>query len=87
MTVRTRYVVLFTPKADEPEVPSVEGVFLSMETALACVNDLHMNEGFNLEGFEVEGWRGRQFHGVWNAAGQLIEDRLGRERIAPAEVK
>lgn len=83
MSAATRFVLLFTPVPHQPDVREVAGVFYVKEHAMSYARELVTEEGMTSAGFEIEGWRGRDFVGAWNFEGTLVEDAKGRERNVP----
>lgn len=75
----TKFVVVFTPVLEAPDVTSIEGAYANKEEAIALIRELATQRKVAPEHFEIEGWRGRQYQGVWSAAGVLVEDRFGNE--------
>lgn len=73
---KRQYVVVCDP--DNHEGHNC-GVFNTMNAAVKCVADDHVDTGTPLAHYSIEQWRGRQFNGAHDHTGQLIETRHGEE--------
>lgn len=71
---KNKFVVVVDPMESEPHNC---GVFIDIQAALTCIRDDHGDTGVSLDRYVIETWRGRQFNGLYNHEGRLIETRKG----------
>jgi hypothetical protein len=71
---KNKFVVICDPIDTEPHNC---GVFTDIEAAKTRIRDDHGDTGISLDRYTIECWRGRQFNGLYNHEGRLVETRKG----------
>jgi len=67
---QAKYVVILEGETFEPHIC---GVFHALAAAVKCVEDDHVDTGAGLQNYRIEVHRGRQFLGIYNHEGILME--------------